>query len=100
MDYCRCICGSCQVMKTEQENQCCRSIKKVLNYIPDELLCITDCPGFISNCLDQHVLEASRWEYIEQQGPLGNEQLLNEYENASFSILIMSNLSLYGHFIF
>jgi len=41
-------------------------------------ICITDCPSFTDNCLNSNVLEASRWEYQEQNGPFGDEQLLNE----------------------
>jgi len=73
-----CICGSCREMASEVENVCCRSIKKVRDYIPTDLLCMTDCAGFRDNCLNSNVLDASRWEYMEQHGPFGDEQPLNK----------------------
>ena len=65
-------------MASEQENVCCRVVKKVREYIPDGMLCITDGSNFTDNCLNRNVLEASRWEYVEQNGPFGDEQRLNE----------------------
>ena len=65
-------------MPKAQDDICCRSTKKIIDYIPADLLCITDCPGFRDNCLNRNVLEASRWEYMEQNGPFGDDQHLNE----------------------
>jgi uncharacterized protein YfeS len=37
--------------------------------------CITEHPGFQSNCLDIYVLEASYYEFIQRDGPLGDDEL-------------------------
>jgi len=65
-------------MSTMQEDVCCQSIGKVKDYIPDGVLCITDCPAFADNCLNRHVLEASKWEYMEHNGPFADDQHPNE----------------------
>jgi hypothetical protein len=66
-------------MATEEESVCCRSMKKMLDMIPGDKSCITDCPSFVDNCLNRNVLEASRWEFMEQHGPFGDEQPLNKF---------------------
>ena len=40
--------------------------------------CITEHPGFLSNCLDIYVLEASFYEFCQQEGPPGDDELLHE----------------------
>ena len=68
-------------MPTTVEEVCCRSYKKIRQLMPTDeaVLCVTDLDAFSDNCLNPHVLETSRYEYMECQGPFGDEKPLNEY---------------------
>ena len=70
-------------MPSGLENKCCQSYKVIRDIIADEELnlqdnCITTHPGFASNCLDIWVLQASMHEYLQQEGPIGNEEPIHE----------------------
>lgn len=40
--------------------------------------CITDHSGFISNCLDKDVIEVSFYHYVQQQGPFDDDHPVNQ----------------------
>ena len=40
--------------------------------------CITEHPGFGANCLNYWVLEHAAYEYVEREGPIGDEELAHE----------------------
>ena len=40
--------------------------------------CISEHPGFEGNCLNPWVLEASVYEFVFEDGPLGDDQPINE----------------------
>lgn len=81
----QCPCGSCLGACVEaavawlQRRRTCAADRSRKFETTSPTICITDCPSFTDNCLNSNVLEASRWEYQEQNGPFGDEQLLNEY---------------------
>lgn len=60
---CRCHCGQCVVMATEDESVCCREQEKVLQKIPDSAKCILDHHNFHSVCLNEDVLEVAYYTY-------------------------------------
>ena len=39
--------------------------------------CIIEHDGFQGNCLNLHVLEASFWEFLHENGPIGDDEPLN-----------------------
>ena len=62
--YSRCECGICQPMLTVREIVCCGEIGQIWQKIEDQrpevqMSCITEHPGFRSNCLDVWVLETA-----------------------------------------
>ncbi len=67
-------------MPKAAECRCCHSYSKVLK-VMEGRQCMTDHPGFASNCLDRWVLLASMHEYIQHDGPIGDEVPLNKYDN-------------------
>ncbi|XP_014678076.1 PREDICTED: uncharacterized protein LOC106817880 [Priapulus caudatus] len=59
-----CSCGHCALMATMKENVCCRqssNFRKKIETMGHK--CITEHPGFQSNCLDIYVLEATYYEF-------------------------------------
>lgn len=42
------------------------------------LQCITDHEGFIGNCLNRHVIEVSLYEFVERDGPIDDNEPINE----------------------
>ena len=72
-----CLCGNCAVMPTAQESRCCMSFPKVVQYMQD-CKCITQHPGFAANCTNSHVLQASMHEFVQMDGPIGDEISQNE----------------------
>lgn len=66
-------------MPTVIENKCCRNTNIVDGKIEEEdLTCITDHEGFIVNCLNRHVLETSYYEYVQENGPLEENEHIHE----------------------
>jgi hypothetical protein len=43
-----------------------------------EIECITLHEGFQANCLNQYVLETSYYEYVQENGPLEEDQLIHK----------------------
>ncbi|XP_064646814.1 uncharacterized protein LOC135499789 [Lineus longissimus] len=77
-----CDCGNCTAQITGTESMCCSDYSPVLakkeSYEPDGVACITLHPGFASNCLDRYVLESAMYEFIQDQGPIGNDQPMHK----------------------
>ena len=66
-------------MQTERENKCCQNTHLVDGKIEEAgLKCITQHEGFIVNCLNRYVLETSYYEYIQDHGPLPQDDFIHE----------------------
>ena len=65
-------------MPTARECKCCHYYSRVVDKIQDGHTCITEHPGFASNCLDIYVLEHSVYEFLQEEGPIGDDELVNE----------------------
>ncbi|KAL3868176.1 hypothetical protein ACJMK2_041009 [Sinanodonta woodiana] len=75
----QCSYGNCIHMETPRENKCCRHKNIVDGKIEENgLQCITDHEGFVVNCLNRHVLETSYYEYLQENGPLEENELIQE----------------------
>jgi hypothetical protein len=42
---------------------------------------ITQHPGFIAKCLNRGVTEVSFYEFLQRNGPIGDEEPIHEYVN-------------------
>ncbi|XP_062580770.1 uncharacterized protein LOC134242685 [Saccostrea cucullata] len=74
-----CLCSNCVTMPTNAENKCCQRTNIVDAKIEEESLqCITQHEGFIANCLNRYVLETSFYEYIQESGPLEENEHVHE----------------------
>ena len=67
------VCGICQPMPTAHESVCCAEISQVWQKVEDQrpeiqMSCITEYPGFQSNCLDVWVLETAYYAFRQQYG--------------------------------
>ena len=74
----RCACGNCAAMSTAAENRCCHSYAQIRGLMLPSQACISEHPGFEGNCLNPWVLEASVYEFVFEDGPLGDDQPINE----------------------
>ncbi|XP_078336317.1 uncharacterized protein LOC111122058 [Crassostrea virginica] len=74
-----CECGSCEAMKTRAECVCCVEITAI-DHIREscDLECITQHQSFIDNCLNVRVLEVSMYDFIQREGPLDDNEHINE----------------------
>ena len=61
-----------------------RRLTKKINGKTTAFQCITETPGFQGNCLNDDVLEASIYEFVEQEGLVGDETPVNKYESHFF----------------
>ena len=78
-------------METPRENKCCRHTNIVDGKIEENgLQCITDHEGFVVNCLNRHVLETSYYEYLQENGPLEENELIQEYVDYSGDFILLS----------
>lgn len=76
---CRCKCGNCITMDTARECKCCLDIADVCSRMKDDTYgCIIQHPSFVVNCLNHYVLDISYYEYIQDNGPLGNDEPIHE----------------------
>ena len=76
---CRCDCGNCATMPSETECLCCHEIGPVSEKLDDcHIGCITDHEGFVGNCLNRHVIEVSLYEFVEHDGPIDDNEPINE----------------------
>ncbi|XP_045207039.1 uncharacterized protein LOC123559368 [Mercenaria mercenaria] len=73
----RCTCGLCSRMPTFLESGCCE-VNDIVKSKMGDLHCITEHEGFIANCLNIHVLEASYYEFVENEGYPLEGQLIHE----------------------
>ncbi|XP_021339917.1 uncharacterized protein LOC110441145 [Mizuhopecten yessoensis] len=70
-----CDCGHCEQMPTDLECRCCCSFNLCQYKMEqDNIKCITEHEGFQVNCLNRHVLELSFYEYLDNYGPIGDEE--------------------------
>jgi hypothetical protein len=69
----RCECESAE------ECICCQAISTVIINMEDgDISCITEHDIFVANCLNRHVLHISMLEYLENVGPLDDNEPINE----------------------
>ena len=67
-------------MPTQMESRCCKDFTLCMEKIADtDLTCITQHEGFQVNCLNRHVLELAFYEYLDFNGPIGDEEPIHEY---------------------
>lgn len=83
--FSRCTCEKCEISETPEENMCCSEKgpirQKIEQFNSDHggsILCITEHPGFASNCLDVWVLQTAYLHY-KQQYRTGVDGETNEY---------------------
>jgi hypothetical protein len=66
----RCECESAE------ECICCQAISTVIINMEDsDISCITEHDILVANCLNRHVLHMSMLEYLENLGPLDDNEL-------------------------
>ena len=74
----RCKCGQCIQMNTERECVCCHNYAEMLLRMKDDSTCITETNGFRVNCMDMDSLEASTYEFVMIEGPIGDAEPMHE----------------------
>lgn len=77
--HCRCTCGRCRPMDTEQESVCCREIDQVANHAPEGAKCITSHPGFEHICLNIHALQVAYYTLMEDRPSLADAPDIHTY---------------------
>ena len=66
-------------MDTAEECICCQAISTVIINMEDgDISCITEHDILVANCLNRHVLHISMLEYLENVGPLDDNEPINE----------------------
>ena len=90
----RCSCEQCSTMPTELEDVCCHHYSQTrvrmgltdkprhersrdLTRLEAPVQCITSHPGFHDICLSQWTLEYEAYQYVEQEGRVGDDQPIN-----------------------
>ena len=67
-------------MPTARECKCCHFYAAIEPSLKEtEVNCITEHEGFMANCLNRWVLETSFYEYIQENGPLEENELVHKY---------------------
>ena len=62
-------------MPTIFEQVCCKDHKPMLTKIAEDSLdCLVDHQGFRDNCLSPYVLESSYFEFVLNDGPIGDNE--------------------------
>ena len=74
----RCQCNNCINMPTVIEAKCCQTTNVVDGKIEETSTCIPEHEGFISNCLNIHVMEVAYYDYVLTSGPLEEYQLIHQ----------------------
>ena len=64
-------------MATELESKCCHEYEELEEKL-DGLQCVTEHSGFQGNCLNPDVIEVSFYEFLQINGPIGDEEPVNE----------------------
>lgn len=78
--WCRCSCETCVIMPTARECKCCHFYAAIEPRLKEtEVNCITNHEGFIANCLNRWVLETSFYEYLQENGPLEENERVHKY---------------------
>jgi len=89
-----CSCQQCITMQTAMEDVCCHHYcqskermgiierrrkpgRKDITSLEDPVQCITDHPGFYDICLSPWTLEYEAYQYVEQEGRVGDDQPVN-----------------------
>ncbi|XP_050399978.2 P2X purinoceptor 7-like [Patella vulgata] len=72
-----CSCGHCLQMQVPRDRKCCKDCLQCVEKM-GQRSCICQHEGFLAKCLNPHVLEVSFYEYIEQQGPVGDDEPIHE----------------------
>jgi hypothetical protein len=66
-------------MDTAEECICCQATSAVsINMEDSDISRITEHDIFVANCLNRHVLHISMLEYLENVGPLDDNEPINE----------------------
>ncbi|KAL5020317.1 hypothetical protein ScPMuIL_003209 [Solemya velum] len=74
-----CDCDKCPIMATNDECLCCREVGPIDEKLDEaNLPCITKHERFLGNCLNRHVIEVSLYEYVEYDGPIDDNEPINE----------------------
>ncbi|XP_052677864.1 P2X purinoceptor 7-like [Crassostrea angulata] len=74
-----CTCNNCVAMPTATERRCCQSFAVCQPKLDEATItCITMHEAFQVNCLNHHVLELSFYEYLDYNGPIGDEEPVHE----------------------
>ncbi|KAK3731611.1 hypothetical protein QZH41_015865 [Actinostola sp. cb2023] len=79
-----CSCNNCKTMHTGTESVCCRENAKVLDKLPEGLLCITKLEDFTVVCLNKAVLETALSQYVESEGFIDDEPLNDTYRYIAY----------------
>ena len=58
---------------------CCRENQKLCDKIPPAMSCITENENFSAVCTNPAVIETAFNQYIENEGPIFDDEPLNEY---------------------
>ena len=66
-------------MEKEEDCICCREFE-IMDPIREayNVTCITDHPGYERNCLNEHVVETSFYEFLDYHGHVGDEKPIHE----------------------
>ncbi|XP_078328602.1 P2X purinoceptor 7-like isoform X2 [Crassostrea virginica] len=75
-----CSCETCVIMPTARECKCCHFYAAIEPRLKEtEVNCITNHEGFIANCLNRWVLETSFYEYLQENGPLEENERVHKH---------------------
>ncbi len=64
-------------METATESKFCQEFQDLTEKL-DDFTCITQHAGFIGNCLNRDVVEVSFYEFLQLDGPIGDEEPIHE----------------------
>ena len=66
-------------MATNTECLCCHELDPIQEKMEEmQLSCITQHTGFQGNCLNRDVIEVSMYEFVERNGPIDDNEPINE----------------------
>ena len=66
-------------MPTPLECRCCHEVHLIDQMVEEsELNCITEQECFEVNCLNRHVLRVSLHEFVQYNGPVGDNEPIHE----------------------
>lgn len=67
-------------MTTSRESICCQEVHAIAYRLGEQnVQCITQHEGFAPNCVNRWVLETSFHKYVQECGPIGDEEPRHEY---------------------